>query len=247
MFNIYRYRWLALLACIGCAGIAFQGAFDPPQINPNMPGGQIVPFGIVSDYRTMATLAGFFFAVFAFFHNAKDKLDQARKQHTLDILFDTRLSSEFRRHLENRKRYFGEGEKVDPALFWEYLRPGIRPLDETSEPFRKRECAEAIRALLNYYEFLALGIAREDLDEDMLKGTIRGIMVRLVRDMYDVIETHRMPNPHNDAVNEKTYEHLIRLYMRWKKDGDPAFANVPAIPAFAAVRRRIAKAVDPSH
>ena len=247
MLTIYSIRWPAIVASLACAIFAFQGAFETPPIAPSTPTGQTVPLSIFADYRTMATLAGFFFAVFAFFHNAVDRLNQARKQHTLSILFETRLSQEFRRHLEHRKRFFPEGTKVDAALFWAYVNPDPGPAtqDPTAESFLQRECAEAIRSLLNYYEFLALGIARGDLDEDMLKGTVRGIMVRLVRDMYDVIESHRTPNDHNPRTNANTYKQLIRLYSRWKSDGDPEFPNVRQERVLAGLRRKIAHRVDP--
>jgi len=163
------------------------------------------------DPRVLATLAALFFGVFSFFYRSHEAERQSKKQHTLKMLFDTRLSSEFRQHLERRKMHFPEGEFVDPAKFMSYLR-AERDRDLSDDEAReRRQSAEALRSLLNYYEFIALGIARDDLDEEMLKGTIRGIMCNLVMDCVHLIVDVREDDP-------RTFEHLARLYERWRDD-----------------------------
>ena len=232
----YRLRWVALLLCFAAAYFAWQGAFEPVAGPPKTPGG-VVPIPFQSDARTLATLAGFFFGVFAFLQNAKDRLDQTRDHHTLELLVETRLSSEFRRQLDNRRRYFREGQEIDPELYWEYLNAPNAD-DENHEDHRKRECAEAIRTLLNHYEFLALGLYRGDLDHGMLKGAIRGIMCNLVKDARHVVDSYRENSP-------KTYINLARLYNRWKDDDFPSLANVPPLRPLERTRRRIARMIEP--
>ncbi|MEM9269871.1 MAG: DUF4760 domain-containing protein, partial [Pseudomonadota bacterium] len=82
------------------------------------------------------------------------------------------------------------------------------------EALKRRQCAEAIRSLLNYYEFLALGIERGDLDKDLLYGSIRGILCNLVVDMRDIVETA-------NARNDKTFDRLIWLYNEWRDPHQP--------------------------
>ncbi|MGB0498759.1 MAG: DUF4760 domain-containing protein, partial [Rubricella sp.] len=100
-----------------------------------------------------------------------------RNSRTLDLVFNTRLSEDFERLLAKRKRYFAEGETVPWEEFRAFLTATRNAELTDDEALRRRECAKAIRALLNYYEFIALGIRRRDLDEAMLRGSIRGIMV----------------------------------------------------------------------
>ena len=224
------------MLCFAAAYFAWGGAFEPVAGEPRMPGGQI-PIPFQNDARTLATLAGFFFGVFAFMQNAKDRLDQTRDNHTLQLLVETRLSSEFRRQLDNRRLYFREGEQIDAALYWAYLEaPNAN--NERDEDHRKRACAEAIRTLLNHYEFLALGLYRGDLDHGMLKGAIRGIMCNLVRDAKPVIDSYRAGSP-------KTYVNLARLYMRWKDDDFPDLEHVPPLRPLERTRRRLARMIEP--
>lgn len=167
------------------------------------------------DQRAMATLAALFFGVFSFFYRSHEAEAQSKKQHTIKMLFDTRLSSEFRRHLELRKLHFPEGEHVDPAKFTSFLKAQRDTTLSDDEALSRRQSAEALRSLLNYYEFLALGIARGDLDEDMLKGSIRGIMCNLVTDCVHIIVDIQEENP-------RGYEHLARLYNAWRDPSDPS-------------------------
>jgi hypothetical protein len=138
--------------------------------------------------------------------------DQSREQHTIKLLLDTRLSAEFREMLAARKRVFREGARIDPMEFEVCL--AADPNGDEAET-RRLHAAEAVRSLLNYYEFLALGIARGDLDHDMLRQSVRGLMCNLVIDCLGVIDAQRARNP--DVLR-----HLCRLYLEWKREADPA-------------------------
>jgi len=168
------------------------------------------------DNRILATLAALFFGVFSFFYRSYEAESQSKQQHTLKILFDTRLSAEFRRNLELRKLHFPEGEFVDPVQFWANLHAQRDKVLSDDDAKERRQSAEGLRSLLNYYEFIAMGITRGDLDEAMLKGSIRGIMCNLVNDCVHLIVDAR-------EKNEKTYEHLALLYDKWRDPEDLAF------------------------
>ena len=73
------------------------------------------------DTRVTASIAALLFAVFSFFYRSVEKETQSRKQHTINILFTTRLSPEFRQHLEHRKHCFAEGTDIDPDTYTAYL------------------------------------------------------------------------------------------------------------------------------
>lgn len=203
-----RMGWIGLSASlVGFTGLlisvayAISGCTLPAILNP----------------RDMIALAGVGFAIFAFAYNANERLNQSRKQHTIKLLFDTRLSSQFRDHLERRRDHFPLFEEVAPAKYREYLTASRSADLSEGEAEERRKSAEALRSLLNYYEFVAFGIATNDLDEELLKGTIRSIMCNLVQDCRSVIADQQRESPTN-------YEHLSRLYDKWRDD---RFAEIP--------------------
>lgn len=161
------------------------------------------------DWRPYVTAASVLLAGLTFILNTWNARVQSRQQHTLKILFDTRLSSEFRNHLERRADYFKPGTPVALKTYLAFLNAREDCHLTRSEAKARRLCAESIRSLLNYYEFLCLGISRCDLDEAMLKGSIRGIMCNLVHDMREVIDHERRNNP-------RVYVQLIRTFNRWR-------------------------------
>jgi hypothetical protein len=70
---------------------------------------------------------------------------------------------------------------------------------------KQRGSALALTQLLNYYEFLAVGITDSDLDKAMLRKTIRAIKCKLVDETWLLIA--RM-----QQTTVSTYEHLTALY-----------------------------------
>lgn len=177
-------------------------------------------------------------ALATFIWNAQRSRVQQRKQHTINILFQTRLSPEFRENLAKRKRYFQEGEAVSYQIYNDYLTAQRDTEISDDEAIHRRESAEAIRSLLNYYEFIALGVSRNDLDEDMLRGSIRGIMCALVVDMAGIIKAEQKANP-------LAYSNLTRLFVRWRKqEPDPGF-EVTDEGSLDDLRRQVAGWIMP--
>jgi len=200
------WLWLAGFLLTGTLTLLSLAALAAPRLRAGLPAD--------FDDRAVATLAGFFFAVFAFLFNAWQRERQSRKQHTVKILFDTRLSSEFRQHLEWRKHCFPEGQLVGAETYFDYLEARRSAELSDDRAFERRKSAEAIRSLLNYYEFIALGIRSADLDEAMMYNTVRGIMCNLIADMHEIVAAYRHRDP-------RTYRHLVALYARWKSPGQP--------------------------
>lgn len=147
--------------------------------------------------------------------NARTHLQQ-KKQHTITILFETRLSEQFQ--VANRKRRQVFPEYKDIAYDdWNAARRAktvdfYGDKDAATKAQTMREGAESLQMMLNYYEFLAVGLRQDDLDEDLLKGTVRGIMCNLVDDSRLLIS-------HLRKSDEKTFENLVWLYNRWRREG----------------------------
>lgn len=164
---------------------------------------------------------GFASAIYFFFKSARTSQLQQKKQHTITILFESRLSPELREANEVRKAIFPPGRKITPEDFFAaYRREKSRPHWSVEKIEARNKGAEALVTMLNYYEFLALGIRKEDLDSELLEGSIRGIMCSLVHDARFVVSDLRRQNP-------KTYQNLAWLYAEWHEKGSPHELPIP--------------------
>ena len=154
-------------------------------------------------------------AIVTFALNSRAARNAQRKQHTITVLLDTRLSSEFQETIEKRRYLFPEYSDV---LFEEWNRARTATAENLDDEGavmharRQRESALAVTQLLNYYEFLAVGILKGDLDKDMLYKTLRSIMCNLVDDCRHLIAEMQRGKP-------STYAHLTALYAQWRKLG----------------------------
>lgn len=70
------------------------------------------------------------------------------------------------------------------------------------------EQVSAIHYLLNFLEFIAAGVKHHNLDEDLIKSSLRGILAANYNLFEKVIE-------HLRADNKNTYIYLEELQRRW--------------------------------
>lgn len=143
------------------------------------------------------------FAIISFRSNATRADRQIRRQHTVTILLEARLSSEFQQFLKDRRLKFPEYQDITFKK-WDAARKSRNPDDIKS--------ADAVVWLLNYYEFLAAGIRKDDLDEMLLKETVRSILCNLVDDARYLIAGMQ-------AFNPRLYQNLAWIYDRWRIEG----------------------------
>lgn len=146
-----------------------------------------------------------------------------RRTHTFNILMQSRLSAEFQKQIAERARYYPSGTKVteeDAKLYW---KSGVQErkdeLDRKFEIDRGRSLPEAIAQLeeelkqakqiidekhaslkglgyiLNFYEFIGAGIVLRELDERMLKETLKDIAVAVHEDTVHLRALARSKQP----------------------------------------------------
>lgn len=130
-----------------------------------------------------------------------------KKQHTITLLLETRLSDGFNQLQYHRKSTYPPGTTIDPKVFNADIQSKFIFPQETLSCRRKG--AEALVVLLDHYETLAVALEQGDLEFVLLKNSIRGNMCRLVDDARYVIANARRKNP-------RTFEHLVRLYDDWR-------------------------------
>jgi Domain of unknown function (DUF4760) len=162
----------------------------------------------------LVALLGVVAAIATFLLSAQANRHAQRRQHTFTMLLETRLSSEFRETMQRRRAVFPEYMDLTFEDWDQARRADARHGTEAhrAEARHMNEGAWALISLLNYYEFLALGIESGDLDEPMLRRSVRGIMCSLVDDARHVIAQLRRNDP-------KTYANLAMLYDRWRVEG----------------------------
>lgn len=128
------------------------------------------------------------------------------KQHTINTLLQSRLSATYMaeaRHIN--KTFFNPGMGKEPVELSKLIDPDN--VDDRA----------AVDYVLNYFEFLAVGIRHGDLDKNVLKHTMRGILVRLYEKMELYLKYMREDD--GKVVRKPTQlEHLTWLYNEWKDE-----------------------------
>jgi hypothetical protein len=136
-------------------------------------------------------------AVIGWIVSAMTTIRNSVKQHTINTLLQSRLSATYMAHAEAVGDHFAKfiaAKRNDPE-------GKVTVVDDMPK--------KAIGYILNYYEFIALGIRHGDLDEGVLKSSLRSMVGRTVYLVDPLIK---------DAVaeNPRAYCHLIWLYGRWR-------------------------------
>jgi len=126
------------------------------------------------------------------------------KQHTINTMLQSRLSATYMEHAKViNKNFFAPSMINDPPTSLDYMLS-----DEHSDQ------RAAVDYVLNYFEFLAVGIRHGDLDRSVLSHTLRGIVVRLYEKKINYLRYMRK----DDGItigNPTQLEHLTWLYECW--------------------------------
>lgn len=118
------------------------------------------------------------------------------RQHTITTLLDSRLSGTYMGYADKLSRHYSD---------YECRRKANPPLRET--PTDKVDIL-ALRYILNYFEFVAIGVMRGDFDEGTLKDSLRSILRKNVSMSMAWIRVEQSQNP-------LLYTNLIWLFNRW--------------------------------
>jgi hypothetical protein len=145
-------------------------------------------------------LFGAISAMTGWFISADIARRNSKKQHTMAVLTQVRISTEMNSRIK--------------ALYSVY--PIGRSLSEPDTEKSEKEQTDALAAaryVLNYYEFLAVALRHGDLDHDLLKDCIRGQLCDFVDKARVVIDNHREQDPQKPS---RRYSELLALYAKWK-------------------------------
>lgn len=125
------------------------------------------------------------------------------KQHTVNTYVQSRLSSPYSEtNKEVNLKHFSIGSDPNPI-----------PESFFKDPANAKAMHD-VNTVLNYFEFIAVGIRHGDLDEVFLKDVMGGIITRMC--LKASIYLAFIRNSENGLGGTRTFEHLLWLNERWK-------------------------------
>lgn len=160
------------------------------------PAGSSKLTSFVAFLSAIAAIAGWIFT-------SRLQIINATKTHAMQVLMNSRTSTAY-------------VTKVDDAM---KLRAKVKEENGWTEKDRiyvskerylelKPEERSAVHYLLNFLEFIAVGIRHNNLDEDMLKGSFKSILTNNYLLFHPIILYIREQTPSN-------YTELEVLFLRW--------------------------------
>lgn len=163
----------------------------------------VTPFGL--DRAQGVVIAAALVAATGWIVTAMVTIRNLMKQHTITTLLQSRLSVTYMENAKAVNASFTHNGKIIPLTQAEIDSPppGVN--------------LAALGYILNYLEFVALGIRHGDLDEGVMKSSLRGFLCDTVTVSRLLIEERRKQNHHGRYPS--VYEHLMWLNARWVDPG----------------------------
>jgi hypothetical protein len=141
-----------------------------------------------------------FLAVVGWIITAIVNLRNSIKQHTINTLLQSRLSTAFNQRTDDLAAVYPTGKILTES-------------DLTNTDPNNLAALAALKYFLNHHEFVAVGISHGDLSHDVLKSSLEGIVVGLYEKAEVYIKARQREDPQN-------FEHFVWLYERWKPKGN---------------------------
>ena len=130
-----------------------------------------------------------------------------RRSHTMNVLIQMRNSAEFQRHRLNVSTRFPIGKPVTQG---DVASLKQERADPSAYKDNKIPVMDSIVYLLNYYEFISVGVRTLDLDEHMIELTLRSILVTYFAHVSPIIDDRRSENPN-------VFTNYVALVTRFQK------------------------------
>lgn len=172
-----------------------------------LPEDSALKFGEKAWLTFVATAVG----VFTWFGTSLVSIRNSIKQHTITTLLQMRLSATYMEHANKVASALGRCRALSSPSFKHPTPKEILNcfLADDGKVDPKGELS--LRYVLNYFEFLAIGIARGDFDERMLYDSLSSILENNISMTRSWIESKREPDP-------DIYCHVAWLHRRWCPD-----------------------------
>ena len=141
-------------------------------------------------------------AIIGWLFTTRAQCINSNKSHAFQILMESRFSDEYSRNLVLTTKLYKDTKTTDNAKF-----PVL-----TWEKYENLEYnyQDSINYMLNFFEFIAVGIRCGDLDEKLLNSSLKGIINTNYEFYKIIIETKQKDQP-------LALSNLVLLVHRWKK------------------------------
>jgi hypothetical protein len=141
-----------------------------------------------------------------------------RKQHSMNVLLQTRQNPIFNDHRLKLIKAYPPGTDIPLADKEHVLNdPGAGDPNAMGGA-NGQSVSDHVYYIANHYEFIAAAIRQGDMDEELFKQTLRGIMVNFHKKTREYIRVEQKVDAQGKPTN-KAFEHYDWLYERWKDEG----------------------------
>lgn len=201
LYLLNRRRWFFASFCLALVVAAYLSLqwLNPPEGESNLP-----PALILAPW--LATLG---WALTVYMTRSNE-----RRKATMDILLRQQMDRSIEDHKNRILRVYKPFSRLDEAeaeaLHKQYKAWANHPaqLEGDSVPV-----SYSVIQILNHYEFLAVNIRRERLDEGIAYESARSLTKNMVAKFEPFIRLLRKPG--EDGHRPATYCHLVWLSRRW--------------------------------
>ena len=160
---------------------------------------QVVPLGIFKPEQ-YAVIVAAVAAIAGWVTTSIVAIRSSVKQHTMTTLLQSRLSTTYMEHAKIVNLAFCKGELLIPLTSKEIKNP---PANVN---------LYSLGYIVNYLEFVAVGIRNWDLDERVMKSSLRGILCSIYAVAEVLIQERRAAQGGSAPA---VYENLVWLFNRW--------------------------------
>lgn len=144
-----------------------------------------------------------------------------RTSHAVALVLGTRTNAEFQKNAVRCRRWFPDAASLKDVDTWLF---GIDAVKSAREKLDKDDKStvtalnhahgiQALKYMLNYYEFVAVGIAAGEFDEEMVYEAIGEHLIRLYERGARVRDWLRDPDGGKEPL---AWCHLDTLVSRWR-------------------------------
>ena len=132
---------------------------------------------VVLSYTTVsgvAVVGSAYLASIGWLYTNHNNVKNQRKAHTMSVLIQLRNSTEYQKHRLNVFSKFPVGTPVKEEDLGQLKKDQA---DKASYGENKTSVMDSMAFVLNYFEFISIGVKTEDLDGTMIELSLRGIFV----------------------------------------------------------------------
>ncbi|MCX2901532.1 DUF4760 domain-containing protein [Pseudomonas mandelii] len=133
----------------------------------------------------------------------------ARKSHTINTVMTQRYSELFFKRSDNFLQHFPVGKSIHMELVEAAFSSNDKKYKTSNFPVELLDSAKDLNYVMNFYEFVAVGVLNGDFDEKLIRECYEGIILGLEKRGYYLIQYMRK------SQGPKVFCSLISLIDKW--------------------------------